>query len=109
MKIIHGEIAENAGSFLWFKGKHPNFWTIRNEEPYGVSIHKVEEEIDTGEIIAQKIIPYDWEDNGGTLYKNSKSECINLFKKYFPKILINRITKTIKNSGGSFHLEKKCF
>ena len=91
------------------KGKHPNFWTIRNEEPYGVSIHKVEEEIDTGEIIAQKSIPYDWEDNGGTLYKKSEKECIKLFKKTFPKILYNKITKTIKNSGGSFHLGKEMF
>ena len=82
---------------------------VLEKKPYGVSIHKVREGIDTGEIIDQKSIPIDWEDNGGTLYKNSKSECINLFKKYFPKILINRITKTIKNSGGSFHLEKKCF
>ena len=91
------------------KGKHPNFWSIRNEEPYGVSIHKVREEIDTGEIIAQKSIPIGWEDNGGTLYKKSERECINLFKKTFPKILVNKITKTIKNSGGSFHLEKEMF
>ena len=91
------------------KGKHPNFWTIRKEEPYGVSIHKVIEEIDAGEIIAQKSISIAWEDNGGTLYKKSEIECINLFKKTFPKILINKISKTIKNSGGSFHLEKEMF
>ena len=91
------------------KGKHPNFWAIRKEEPYGVSIHKVRKGIDTGEIIAQKSIPIDWEDNGGTLYKKSERECINLFKKTFPKILINKIAKTIKNSGGSFHLEKEMF
>ena len=91
------------------KGKYPNFWAIRNEEPYGVSIHKVAEGIDTGEIIAQKIIPYDWEDNGGTLYKKSEKECIKLFKKTFPKILYKKITKIIKNSGGSFHLGKEMF
>ena len=91
------------------KGKNPNFWAIRNEEPYGVSIHKVGLGIDMGEIIAQKSITYDWEDNGGTLYKKSQKECIDLFKKTFPKILNEKIIKTIKNSGGSFHLGKEMF
>ena len=91
------------------KGKHPNFWAIRNQEPYGVSIHKVGVGIDTGEIIAQKSIPYDWEDNGGTLYKKSESECIKFFKETFPKILSKRIINTINNSGGSFHLGKEMF
>tara|TARA_B100002052_G_C15750879_1_gene537669 strand:+ start:44 stop:784 length:741 start_codon:yes stop_codon:yes gene_type:complete len=91
------------------KGKHPNFWTIKNEEPYGVTMHKVALGIDTGEIIAQKSIPYDWEDNGGTLYKKSEKECINLFKKTFPKILDSKVKKTIENSGGSFHLAKEMF
>ena len=72
------------------KGKHPNFWTIRKEEPYGVSIHKVIEEIDTGEIIAQKSIPIDWEDNGGTLYKKAEKECINLLKKLSQKFFIKK-------------------
>ena len=62
-------------SFLPFsKGKNPNFWAIRNQEPHGVSIHKVELGIDSGEIIARKSIPYGWEDNGGTLYERSLTE-----------------------------------
>ena len=72
-------------------------------------MHKVALGIDTGEIIAQKSISYDWEDNGGTLYKKSQKECIDLFKKTFPKILYKKITKIIKNSGGSFHLGKEMF
>ena len=72
-------------------------------------MHKVGLGIDTGEIIAQKSIPYDWEDNGGTLYKKSQKECIDLFKKTFPKILNKKIIKTIQNSGGSFHLGKEMF
>ena len=43
------------------------------------------------------------------LFIKSQKECINLFKKTFPKILYNKITKIIKNSGGSFHLEKEMF
>ena len=65
--------------------------------------------IDTGEIIAQKKIFYDWEDNGGTLYKKSEKECINLFKKTFPKILEKKGNHSFKNSGGSFNFGKDMF
>ena len=38
-------------SFLPFnRGKHPYFWTFIENCPYGVTIHKVDEGIDTGEI-----------------------------------------------------------
>ncbi len=117
-KIIHQEIINlpkdgfyniHPSLLPFCKGKNPNFWAIRNEEPFGASIHKVDLGIDTGEIVAQKKIFYDWEDNGGTLYKKAEKECINLFKKTFPKILDKKIKKSIKNSGGSFHFEKDMF
>ena len=91
------------------KGKNPNFWAIRNEEPFGVSIHKVELGIDTGEIVAQKKIFYDWEDNGGSLYKKSQKECIDLFKKTFPKILEKKVNQPLENSGGSLNYGKDMF
>ena len=53
------------------RGKNPYFWTFIEEKPYGVTIHKVDEGIDTGEIISQKLIQYDWEDNAGTIYEKS--------------------------------------
>ena len=45
------------------KGKHQVFWPLEMWKPYGATIPKVAEWIDTGEIFAQNIIPYDWEDN----------------------------------------------
>jgi methionyl-tRNA formyltransferase len=38
------------------RGKHPTFWNIIEEAPYGVTIHFVDEGIDTGDIIFQKEI-----------------------------------------------------
>ena len=55
-----------------------------------VSIHKIGAEIDIGDLIAHKSIRIDREDDGGTLYKKSEKECINFFKKTFPKILIKK-------------------
>src|SRR5580692_11156321 len=53
------------------RGKHYNFWSIVDRVPFGVSLHMVEEGIDSGDIVAQIELPYDWEDTGGSLYRKA--------------------------------------
>ena len=48
------------------KGAHPNFWSFAENTPSGVSIHKVDRGIDTGNIIYQKLLDFE-------LNKNKKS------------------------------------
>ena len=45
----------NPSLLPFSKGKHLNFWTVRNEELYGETIYKVAEGIDTGEIFAKRL------------------------------------------------------
>ena len=46
-------------SYLPFnKGAHPNFWSFVNNTTKGVSIHEIDEGIDTGKIIYQKKIKF---------------------------------------------------
>ena len=46
----------------------------------------------------------------GELFIKSQRENVSIFlKKLSQKFFIKKITKTIKNSGGSFHLEKEMF
>ncbi len=86
------------------RGKHPYFWSIVEELKYGVTIHKVDEGIDTGDIIGQKEILYTWEDNADTMYEKSLSEMVNLFKEQYPLIRTGKITATPqKLNEGSFH------
>ena len=61
------------------RGKHPYFWAMVEERDYGVTLHWVDEGIDTGDIIAQKQIKFDWEDNAETIYNRSLEEMIQLF------------------------------
>ena len=42
-------------SFLPFnRGRNPNFWCLVDETISGVSLHFIDEDIDTGDIVAQK-------------------------------------------------------
>ena len=60
------------------KGKYGYFWSIVNKEPFGASIHLVDRGIDTGNILAQKIIKPDPRDTGGGLYMKGLDTCIEL-------------------------------
>jgi len=85
------------------KGKNPNFWSIVEGRPFGVTLHKIDSGIDTGPIIEQKEIQYDWTDTGGSLYKKALSEMIELFKATYPKIRLQISNVKHQSGDGSFH------
>src|SRR5262249_52693513 len=67
-------------SFLpYARGKDPNFWTIVEESPFGVSIHHVEPHVDAGAIAFQRQIPACWEDTGESLYRRAQETLVELF------------------------------
>jgi len=51
------------------------------EEVSGVTIFQIAAGMDDGDIVAQTPIPYDWEDNGATLYTKANQAMLNLFKE----------------------------
>ncbi len=68
------------------RGKYPHVWAIYGEEPYGVTIHYIDEGIDSGDIIAQREVPIKETDIAGTLYSRSLEDVATLFKETWPKI-----------------------
>lgn len=89
------------------RGKHYNFWSIVEKVPFGVTLHRVDEGIDTGDIIAQKEITYDWTDTGESLFLKAQSEILELFKVTYPSLRntdISHLSKPQETSKGSFHL-----
>ena len=77
------------------KGMHPYYWAVVENCQYGVTLHWINEGIDTGDIIAQEKIKIGWEDNADSIYRKSLEKMVSLFnqtvilrfKKY--KILFN--------------------
>lgn len=96
-------------SFLPYnRGKHYNFWALVEQCPFGVSLHKVDAGIDTGDIVSQQLISYNWEDNGETLYKKAQTEIVDLFKSTYPSLRKGEVSsKTQDLSKGSFRLSSE--
>lgn len=68
------------------RGSYPNVWSIIDGTPAGVTIHHVNEGIDTGDIIAQREVIVSPIDTGETLYSRLEEASIELFCEVWPKI-----------------------
>ncbi len=68
------------------RGKHPNFWSLVEETPFGASIHWVDDKIDHGDVAFQVAIEKSWEDTGETLYHKAKREIVQLFIDNYSRI-----------------------
>ena len=98
-------------SYLPFnRGAHPNFWSFIEKTPAGVSIHKIDKGIDTGNIILRKKIYFNINLNKFSTFKKTYNylflEAEKLFKKNFDKIYNKKYKKILNNSKGTFHYKK---
>ena len=105
---VHGFINFHPSLLPHNRGKHYNFWALAEGEPFGVTLHFVDEGVDSGDIVVQQEIAYDWTDTGGTLYRKAQREMVQLFCETYPMFRILDIPRKAQNlSEGSFHLAKE--
>ena len=87
------------------RGKHYNFWALVEQAPFGVTLHRVDAGIDTGDIVAQSAIDYDWCDTGKTLYIKAQEEMVKLFSTHYPVLRAGSLAGVPQNAEeGSSHL-----
>lgn len=86
------------------RGKHYNFWALVEQVPFGVTLHRVDSGVDTGDIVCQALIDYDWSDTGETLYNKAQAAMFELLKKTYPVLRTGRfVAKPQDLAAGSFH------
>ena len=99
-------------SYLPFnRGSHPNFWSLIDETPSGVTIHEIISKLDAGPIIYQKKInlnPKKYSQNTfSKTYKILFKEVENLFKKKFIYLSSYNYKRKRQNNKGTFHFKKE--
>lgn len=92
-------------SFLPFnRGMHPNFWAHYDETPSGITIHHIDEGIDTGEIIFQRQIEfYSYETTFRQTWERLKEEIEVLFMDEFDRLKKGEYQIKKQELQGSFH------
>ena len=88
----------------WNRGAHPNFWSFFDNTPSGVSIHLVDEGIDTGPILFQRYVNFDKDlITFSQTYKQLMLEIELLFKENLQQIIEGNYKPVPQRRKGSYH------
>ncbi len=98
--VNHNVINLHISYLPYNRGAHPNVWSFLEDTPKGVTIHYIDEGIDTGDIIVQKEVFLDEEkETLKSSYEKLHMEIQELFKENWEKIKAGGI-KAEKQTGG---------
>lgn len=91
-------------SFLpWNRGADPNLWSFIRNTPKGVTIHYMDEGLDTGDIICQREVEFDLEiDTLGTSYNKLQLAIQQLFKEEWSLIRDGSCNRRKQEEKGSY-------
>ncbi|AUC14163.1 formyl transferase [Tenacibaculum sp. SZ-18] len=94
-----GVINCHAGKLPFYRGRNILSWALINDEKdFGITVHYVDEGIDTGDIIKQNIYPIKEEDNYQTLLNIAYSECANILFDAIKEIQLGTAKRIKQNT-----------
>ncbi len=92
----------------WNRGAYPNVWSFVDDTPKGVTIHVVDEGIDTGDILLQKeVFLKEGEHTLRSSYELLHREIQKLFKENWDLIRNLRIEPRPQEGRGTFHTKEE--
>lgn len=91
----------------WNRGADPNFWSIAEDTKKGVTIHLIDSEVDTGDILVQREVFLEESDTLKSSYLRLKNEIEALLIENWSEIRDNRIIPVAQSKKeGSMHYKK---
>lgn len=87
----------------WNRGADPNFWSFMDATPKGVTIHRIDEGIDSGPILVQRSVRFTGGETLATSFARLCSEIETLFDEVWRDIRIGRCTPRSQHGAGSYH------
>lgn len=105
----NGVINCHAGKLPNYRGRNILNWALINDEKeFGVTAHYIDSGIDTGDIIAQVVVPISEEDNYNTLLSKALEKCPEVLMDAIYKIKDNRVTPIKQNYiNGSYFSRRR--
>jgi methionyl-tRNA formyltransferase len=95
-------------SFLpWNRGIAPNLWSWIENTPKGVTIHHIDEGVDTGDIILQEEVIMSLDETLCTSYGKLQSAICSLFERNWKSIRGGKIGRQPQSGVGSLHTLKE--
>jgi methionyl-tRNA formyltransferase len=86
------------------RGADPNLWSVLEDTPAGVTIHHMDEGVDTGDIIARRRVALDdATDTLASAYARLQEAMAELFREQWPAISAGTAARTPQPAGGTSH------
>ncbi len=106
---VNGNAINMHISFLPYnRGANPNVWSFLEDTPKGVTIHYIDEYIDTGDIIVQREVFIDEEiETLKSSYGRLHREIQKLFKENWDNIKSGEVTPVAQPRKGTLHFTKE--
>lgn len=95
------------GYLPWNKGADANLWSHIEGTPKGVTVHLIDEGIDTGDILVQKVVHFTDADTLATSWSKLWDEAQNVFIDNWEKIRSGEIVPQKQEGEGTFHYAKE--
>lgn len=87
----------------WNRGADPNLWSFVEGTPSGVTIHYMDEGVDTGDVIAQRELRFGDEETLATTYARLQEEIADLFQETWPLLLEGTAPRRPQSGPHSSH------
>jgi methionyl-tRNA formyltransferase len=85
------------------RGANPNVWSIIEDSPAGVTLHYMDDGIDTGDIIARKKVETNFDDTGKSLYERLEQAQFELFTENWSEIESGDVETVSQDEDGTYH------
>lgn len=104
LESLQGKAINLHVSYLpWNRGADPNLWANIEGTPNGVTIHYIDEGIDTGDIIAQRMMTFDRDDTLATSYNKLKLAIKELLRENWLAIKTGACGRKPQRGVGTYH------
>ena len=87
----------------WNRGADPNVWSWLDSTPKGVTIHFIDEGVDTGDVIAQREVAMSADETLASSYAILQDAIVELFRETWPDIRAGRAEGRPQEGSGSTH------
>ncbi|MBF0186375.1 MAG: hypothetical protein HQL50_00445 [Magnetococcales bacterium] len=102
----YGGINIHPSVLPYNRGFHSSFWGILDETPLGATLHWLDEQLDTGDIIDQALLTDDGVIPASEVRAWSRNQCVELFGRNLPRVLIGKAPRIKQHGPGSYHFKK---
>jgi len=106
-----GVINCHAGKLPFYRGRNILNWVLINDEKeFGITVHYIDEGIDTGDIILQRTFPISENDDYSTLLSKAHKECGDLLHQAVVQIgrgTAERIPQDSIHATGSYCISRR--